>query len=50
MADEHTGQQAADRFTTAMRSILSVPSDRAAEIRAAVKPARPELAARGRRG
>ena len=41
----HEGHEATDRFKTAMRSILSVPSDRAAEIRAAVKPAHREPAA-----
>ena len=41
----HEGEEAAERFTAAMRSILSVPSDRAAEIRASVKSARPEQAA-----
>ena len=45
MADCNEGQQAADRFTTAMRSILSVSSDRAAEIRASVKSGQRKQAA-----
>ena len=40
--ERHEGDAAAERFATAMRAIVSVPSDRAAEIRAEVKPGRRE--------
>lgn len=40
MPDTKSGRKAADRFTDAMRVILSVPPDRAATIRQSIRPAR----------
>ena len=34
----HEGEDAAERFTDALKSILSLPTDRAAEIRADLSP------------